>query len=247
MTEADWLSSTDTKRMLRFLGRRASVRKLRLFACACCRRVWPLLTDDRSRAAVEVAERFADGQATEPDRVAACQAAADLDWQINREEGEGDTSRGMAHVATVSAVNDDRSFLPTDGDDEDFRAAEDSAHCAAVTVEYQFPRVTHRNAAQRGKAQRAARAAEQAVQVAMLRDIFGNPFRPLVFERRCRSADTLDLARGIYDEREFDRLPILADALQDAGCELEELLRHCRGPGPHLRGCWALDLVLGRE
>lgn len=62
-----------------------------------------------------------------------------------------------------------------------------------------------------------------------------------------RTTTALALARGIYDERAFDRLPILADALQDAGCDSDDILNHLRGPGPHVRGCWALDLALGKE
>ena len=81
-------------------------------------------------------------------------------------------------------------------------------------------------------------------QTALLRDIFGNPFRPAAFDPQWRSADVGALARTIYDDRAFDRMPIFADALMDAGCDDEQVIGHCRGPGPHVRGCWAVDLVL---
>ena len=80
-----------------------------------------------------------------------------------------------------------------------------------------------------------------------VRDIFGNPFRPVTFDPRWRTSDVLGLARAIYDDRAFDRMPILADALMDAGCADEQVLGHCRGDGPHVRGCWVVDLVLGKE
>ena len=81
----------------------------------------------------------------------------------------------------------------------------------------------------------------------ILRDIFGNPFRPVAFDPAWRTSTAVGLAEAIYDERAFDRLPILADALQDAGCEDADILGHCRGDGPHVRGCWVVDLVLGKE
>ena len=82
----------------------------------------------------------------------------------------------------------------------------------------------------------------------ILRDIFGNPFRPLAFDPAWRTTDALLLARGIYEEKAFDRMPILADALQDAGCDSADILDHLRDPNAtHVRGCWALDLVLGKE
>ena len=87
-----------------------------------------------------------------------------------------------------------------------------------------------------------------AAQSQLLRDIFGNPFHPVIFDPNWRTSTAIALARGIYDERAFDRLPILADALQDAGCENEDILNHLRDPNAtHVRGCWALDLVLGKE
>ena len=81
----------------------------------------------------------------------------------------------------------------------------------------------------------------------LVRDIFGNPFRPVTFDPAWRTSDVMLLANGIYDERAFDRMPILADALQDAGCDKPDILDHCRGDGPHVRGCWVVDLVLGKQ
>jgi hypothetical protein len=78
-------------------------------------------------------------------------------------------------------------------------------------------------------------------------DIFGNPFRPAAFDPRWRTPDTVGLARAIYEDRAFERMPLLADALMDAGCADEQVLGHCRGDGPHVRGCWVVDLVLGKE
>ncbi len=92
------------------------------------------------------------------------------------------------------------------------------------------------------------RPAERAAQLATIRDIFGNPFRPVTFDPAWRTTDVMLLARGIYEEKAFDRMPILADALQDAGCDSDALLAHVRDTSaPHVRGCWALDLVLGKE
>jgi hypothetical protein len=80
-----------------------------------------------------------------------------------------------------------------------------------------------------------------------LRDIFGNPFRPVTFDPRWLTATVVALATGIYAERAFDRMPILADALEEAGCDHADILAHCRGDGPHVRGCWVVDLVLGKS
>jgi hypothetical protein len=82
----------------------------------------------------------------------------------------------------------------------------------------------------------------------LLRDIFGNPFRPVAIDPAWVTSTVVALARGIYDDRAFDRMPILADALEDAGCDHSDILTHCRDPeAMHVRGCWAIDLVLGKE
>lgn len=90
--------------------------------------------------------------------------------------------------------------------------------------------------------------AEWQEQCALLRDIFGNPFsRPVALDSTCLTSTVVKIAQAIYDDRSFDDLPILADALEEAGCDNAEFLAHCRGSGPHVRGCWALDLVLRKE
>jgi hypothetical protein len=86
-----------------------------------------------------------------------------------------------------------------------------------------------------------------ADQCAVLRDVLGNPFRRATADPGWLTPTVVQVASGIYAERAFDRLPILADALQEAGCEDEQVLGHCRGPGPHVRGCWVVDLLLGNE
>jgi hypothetical protein len=80
----------------------------------------------------------------------------------------------------------------------------------------------------------------------LLREVLGNPFRPVTVDPAWLTPTVVALAAGIYADRAFDRLPILADALQDAGCDLADIHAHCRGPGPHVRGCWVVDLVLGK-
>jgi hypothetical protein len=85
------------------------------------------------------------------------------------------------------------------------------------------------------------------VGAAVLRDVFRHPCHCAGFNTAWRSPDAVGLARAIYDDRAFDRLPILADALLDAGCDDEDILNHCRSSGPHVRGCWVVDLVLGKE
>ncbi|QEG25396.1 hypothetical protein GobsT_01210 [Gemmata obscuriglobus] len=82
---------------------------------------------------------------------------------------------------------------------------------------------------------------------ALTRCVFGNPFRPVAFAPAWRTSTAVTLAQGIYDDRAFDRMPILADALQDAGCDNDDILNHCRADTVHARGCWVVDLVLGKR
>ncbi|MBP3959396.1 hypothetical protein J8F10_29485 [Gemmata sp. G18] len=77
--------------------------------------------------------------------------------------------------------------------------------------------------------------------------MFGNPFRPITTNHSWLTSGVVALATDIYQDRAFDRMPILADALQDAGCDSADILGHCRSNGPHVRGCWVIDLLLGKE
>jgi hypothetical protein len=221
VTEEEWLACADPTPILAFLRVKASDRKLRLFAVACCRRIWHLFRDDNDRQAVEVSERLADGLATNAERRAAALAAGG---------GYGD-----AGGAAVCAVG-----VPP------IHAAERASDCAASAFATAGERTLLPNHQDNPAWQRLFDA-ERASQCDLTRDIFGNPFRPLVFDPRWRSADTVGVGRGIYEDRGFDRLPLLADALMDAGCSDEQVIGHCRSEGPHVRGCWVVDLVLGKE
>ncbi len=86
-----------------------------------------------------------------------------------------------------------------------------------------------------------------AEQLHFLRDIFGNPFRPMAFSPLWRTSAAVAIASQMYESRDFSAMASLANALQDAGCDNVEVLDHCRGSGPHVRGCWVVDLVLGKE
>jgi hypothetical protein len=92
-----------------------------------------------------------------------------------------------------------------------------------------------------------SRLPDAAQFAAFFRDIFGNPFRPVTFDSRWQTETVVVLATGIYTDCAFDRMPILADALEEAGCDNADILNHCRGEGPHVRGCWVVDMVLGKE
>jgi hypothetical protein len=230
MTEAEWLAATDPGPMLDFIRGRASDRKLRLFAVACSRRIWHLLEDERCRFSVDVAERYAENFATEDEREGAAVAI---------DPGTDDDPRANVAwfaAAAASACSYPAASLLT----HPAIAAHFAAQAAAWAVAARGPA--------REAAWQAELQAERQAQSRLLAEIIHphpsrlapaiDPRGPLVAHR---------LAREIDEQGAFDRLPILADALEDAGCGSPELLAHLRSPGPHVRGCWALDLVLGKE
>jgi hypothetical protein len=128
-----------------------------------------------------------------------------------------------------------------------WKEAQKAAYYASSNAYLAFASLTNPGAASSDNEFSASRVAEERVQTEILRDIFGNPFSPVAIDPSWLTSDVVALATGIYDQRAFDRMPILADALQDAGCDNEEVLNHCRGPGLHVRGCWAIDLLLRKE
>jgi len=229
VTEEEWLAATDPTPMLDFLRGKASDRKWRLFGCACCRRVWHLY-DSSGRNAVEVAERVADGLASSSDR----RVAAAL---VRHRYGGDHFGYGPQAVINISA-----QFGGSSG--SSYAALNQTEHVVGPKPPADQPLTIHLQYEERVNRQLAL---ERATQSAIAGDMFGNPFRPVAFDPRWRSADAVGLARGIYEDRAFDRLPLLADALMDAGCADEQVLGHCRGDGPHARGCWVVDLVLGKE
>jgi hypothetical protein len=234
VTEAEWQACDDPQAMIewlrkdwkhslfeigRWLGvarRSGKERRLRLFACACLRRAWHRLIHARDRATVEVAERYADGQASEQELAAVGERYGVPALAVSSEVFAGDAAYRAAREAVVSITGS-------------------------------------------GNLHHAARRPAQAYVCGLLRDVFGPlPFRSPRVGPRCGPV-VLSLAKACYEERlapEADspgwltldaaRMLVLSDALEEAGYTDPELLGHLRAPGPHVRGCWAIDCVLGK-
>jgi hypothetical protein len=247
--EATWLTCADPDSLLRFLGENVSERKHRLFACASCRRVWERLPDARSREALDVVERFADGRAS-PEEIEAARHAADAAQQ------EAALARRYDHAehAVWAATLLERSRFHGWGSPFSVagQARLGAGDAACLNREAGVPNRKQR----RGRAVSAMKR-EAVAQSEVLRDILGNPFRPAAVDPSWltwRDGTIPKLAQAAYDERQLPagtldlaRLAVLADALEEAGCTDEEMLGHLHGPGPHVRGCWVLDWLLGRE
>jgi hypothetical protein len=209
MTESEWLACTHPKPTLDFLKRKASDRKLRLFAVACCRRATWLFRDTHSRDALELIDGFSDGSANNGEF-----------WPLLNWEAEIGGERGsQLLVMKVPAW---------------WRIT-----MALREVKYE---VVTKLAADLIKKE----ISEEAAQSDLLHDIFGNPFRPIALDPSWLSSTVVKLAQKIYDDRNFDLMPTLANELEKGGCKDNEILAHCRRPGPHIRGCWVLDAVLGK-
>jgi hypothetical protein len=234
MTEAGWNSCTEAYKMLKALraSGQSSGRKLRLFAAACCRGVWSSWQPSRLHPAVLTCEAVADGLV----------GRKSLRGARSEIGGVGSYS---AKAMVYSAMHAALSEVPS-------AAAEGAACCAAdyFGLAAQGDHLTPANTA----AFKAARKSEYERQAALLRCIFGTlAFRPLPPVAPAvlawQGGMVGRLAAAIYEERDFsqERMGVLADAAEEAGLDDAELLAHLRSPGPHARGCWAVDLLLGRE
>ncbi len=214
MTESEWLACNEPQAMLdcEYMDN-ASPRKLRLFACACCRRIWRLLADPRSKEAVERAEEYAEGRLN-ANRLRLAVSAA---W--NAHLLQHDAGYHASQAATWVA-DDSPGFAA--------REAADAA-IAATVCDPNDPEE------------------DNTFQSSILRDIFAIPFRPVSLNVAWQTLQVVALAQAIYDDRAFDRLLELAEALEKAGCDDADILTHCRSSGPHVRGCWVIDLLLGKE
>jgi hypothetical protein len=238
VTEAEWLACADPKPMLEFLRGKVSERKLRLFALACCGRIDSQISDPRSRAALAfTAIHVESGLARRRGRPAVAEAADAAKKELyaryyprsNPDTLEADVAAFSAAEAALATLKVDPWF------------AAGYASCFASYARGSF-----------------FEGGEREQQAWLLRDIFANPFHPLpplapaVLAWNERTVPRL--AQVAYDEQHLPegtldtgRLAILADALLDAGCDDEGLMSHLRGPGPHVRGCWSLDLIFGKK
>ncbi len=202
--------------MLEFLEERASERKLRLFFVWCCRRIWPLLTDERSRWAVQVAERYADGLAEEQERIAAWTAARSV---------------GSSHDGPEPFCFPIHALLYETASEKQFFSWE---------LVYGLSHWWH---------EPSERVSASEI-VHIIREIFGNPFQGALIQQEWLAwnhGTTRKIALAAYEERAFGRMPILADALEDAGCDNADILNHCRNCSEHVHGCWVVDLLLGKS
>jgi hypothetical protein len=209
---------------------KASDRKQRLFAVACCRRIWHLMMDERSQMVVEVAEQFADGLATDEDR-SVTRRLAQQSVQFNVNTGQP-TAPGWEQCAASVAY---------------YSVAGEAAKAAQAASKLAIEALIWRENGHTEYGRRGSNNGECWHQANLWRDIFGNPFRPVSVDTSWRTSTVLAIAAQMYHSRDFDAMPILADALQDAGCDNEEILNHCRGDSPHSRGCWVVDSILGKQ
>lgn len=191
MTQTEWNDCPNPVPMLRLLRDRASEHRLRLFVCACCRRVWKSLPPGEQKM-YEAMEAFADGRASFAALVGAYDDAV-----------EGHSS--FPHpLTTLNATQVAVSTARLSSDDE----------------------------------------AESRFQADLVRCLFGGPTGAVRISPEWRTTTVMALAKRVHDSREFGALPILADALQDAGCESESILSHCREAKVHVRGCFVVDGLL---
>ncbi len=253
MTEQEWLTSTDPQPMLEFLRGKASDRKLRLFACAYCRRIWDSLPKDACQKAVEIAERYADGQAANRELSSAYSAV------VASAEEEGITLFDPYEMESIEwgTIPGGLAFLAITEllREREFEAADIASH-AALEVAWDARRL------RMGK--EAARLAfendffvERIAQAMAVRDVFGNPFHSVLINTAWLAWNdgvVVRLGQAAYEQRNMPEgtldkslLAILADALEEAGCTDMDILGHCRQQGEHVRGCWVVDLILGKD
>jgi len=235
MMDSDWTTTPDSQRLLASVPDTASRRKYRLLGVAFCRLVFPLL-DERARRAVEAVEQFAEGLATDADLNSAGEpvraVVAERAAEANAAGREAKSDPGVLAVqavhtlsATDAEMERERSpFWPGDSLCEFIAAVLSLTLEATGTPGHQSPD-----------------------QADLVRDIFAQVLEPVPFRLGWCTSTAVGIARQLYVSGDFSAMPILADALQDAGCESADVLDHCRGPCQHVRGCWVVDLILGKE
>jgi hypothetical protein len=269
MTRQEWNGCTDPTLLLEFVRTRGlfDERRVRLFVTAACRRAWHLSGDARSHNAVLVGERYADGAATEGELLAAASAANEASYR-----GSGGFRDAHLHLAAYTHHTAD-AFLeppaharPAYGGyaPEAFSDPEGFACMACISTAQAVASAAAGRADEENwrALYEATLDVEYLRQASLLRDIFGDqPFRTSRLDPRWRTQLVLSLAHAAYEERIAPdpsragwltlnpaRLMVLADALEDAGCQDADILGHCRQEGlVHVRGCWVVDLLTARQ
>ncbi len=247
MTEKEWLECDRPHWMLKYLRPwKLRRRKMFLYVSVSCRRggIWDRLREP-GLALLDVAVRYVDGDAGRDEYKAAMQAVSKM---ARREELLGDEHGPPVFRTLLEFLR--LKHLP----------GWEGAEPPATTFDYLGDEARRNREAMRGQGMDVI-SEEQAVQVQeehdtfmkdqvnFLREIFGNPFRQFVIDPTWlvwNDNTVVKLAENIYQDQAFDRLPVLADALEKAGCDDPGILAHCRGTGPHVRGCWVLDIILGK-
>jgi hypothetical protein len=228
LSERDWLDETHPFYMLnwwKYFRGEPSSRKRRLLACAACRLVWHLFVDKCLRDAVECAEAYLDGRISKSEL-----------QRLHEQAHALGLARGEV-LGTMSGNSPGRQTLV-----DSWRVAHAAAEAAGPDNSL-FGNAMHHVAQDGG----SGRDTKDAGQAALIREILGDSPHPVAIDPRWLTSTVLDLAHEIYDEVAYERMPILADALMDAGCNNEGILNHCRSKGPHVRGCWVLDSLLSKE
>ncbi len=271
MTLDEWLMCKDPNEMLSALKERASDRKLRLFACACCHRILHFLRDPRSQQAWEIAESFADGtvsstqllQAETAAKAAAAvagslmaQEASGMPWTgaADEESPTAEAAEAVWTLAWVRNVEDSDygdGIIP--GCSASYAAAENAPIAAARALADEAENEAE-NAAPSAVVPRTESSdtwvrvyhEERHRQSDLLRDVFGNPFWGGSIDASWRTGAVVDLAQAMYEGRDFSRMPELGGLLESAGCRDQQIVEHCRKEGVHVRGCWVVDLLLGK-
>lgn len=239
MTEAEWQASDKPLEIIRWLldGRFVSWRKCRLFAYACCDCIADLCHQEGCHESLQAVELYAEGRAGIDQVNHAHEAASLAAEQVCSRLPYPDYMTLAGHYATYAA------YWAT-------RYCDDQALSVAWWVPRAIARKTIGSPRNLTPEQLAilqrVEGDEEARLAKLFRDVFGNPFRTVEINPAWLTSTVTQLAETIYADRSFDCLPILADALEEAGCTDADILNHCRQPGEHVRGCWVVDLLLGK-
>jgi hypothetical protein len=247
MTEREWLAQPRVGTMLYFLSEGdGRERQLRLFTLACCNRVRHLVSEARLLRALDALEACADGRLApawlQEHADEANQALHDIQVALSGPDGVLHSNGvSSAACAVLWAVHPDYERKDRHGGGPTYPPYEVSLSAQLARAQDAWEATHHRVKINETE------AAEAGVHAWLLADIVGNPFRTPVVEPAWLTSTVVSLARGVYEERAFERMPLLMDALLDAGCHNEAVLEHCRGPNNHVRGCWLIDLLLAKE